>query len=637
MESTYSDFGITIPQGRTSGQITVKCPKCSYGRKAEHRNNKDLSINLDQGVWQCHHCHETGSLRTGWKNDASPIVDIAPKQKLAQQFYPEPAQWSPWGIKDAMVMPAPPKKDLPCEVEIDWYFRNIHGKLCFIKNMAYYWDGHTFKRVQGRAPSPRNTGESGFYPCLYNEFDLTEYPKATVILVEAEKTAGLLRYKFKNHLQTFIFLAVSGANGLTTDKSVVLKGRKILICYDCDQAEKPGEIKGRDGAELAYAKLKSIADPKIIDIDPTKTDGTDLADIIDQVDIDYLTGLDKRIPPKLQQLWDESIVKVRPPARIPLISIQNIPIATRGNHSLIIGKKKSRKSLFIVWLLTEAIKQGRVRPDEIIAFDTEQDREDVYEMHDKVWRVTNSYTTFFSLRGKSHKERREAIADTIASWPVKPQLIVIDGIRDLMSNINDPDESTDTMTLIERLTTQHNIHIIDVLHLNKTDSSARGHIGTELLNKSEMNIELTLDEKTTYTEVKCESSRRHAFQPFMFTHAPNGLPEVVGQKIGPDAVKDEEQRHNLRLIFEDGDLGYSDLIEHIKQYFKVGTNKAGYLMGDFRKKGWLIKVGTGGTKDSKYHYIGSNMSSNGNGHHHIHSDSSEIPFEEPDLPWDNMD
>lgn len=618
MESSFADFDIFIPQGRVNGQVTTTCPKCSHTRK--RKSDKCLSINIDEGVWNCHHCGESGSLKTGWKNDSQPLGPIEPVKKIPQQYYAEP-KWN-FGLHDAMISPEDIKTNQPGDFEIIWYYRNINGRLTAAKRMKYHWDGNEFKRDKNNHPLFLNTSDSGYKPCLYLEHDLTTYPTATVILVESEKTAALLRYKFKEHLNQYIFLATGGAQGLIDDKVPVLKKRKVLICYDCDQAEEGSkQVKGRDGAESAYQKLKSVCTAKIVDVDPALTDGTDLADILEQVDLAYLEGLENRVPEKIKILWDEAIVKVRPPARVPIISIQGKPLFTRGNHSLIIGKKKSRKSLFIVWLITEAIKQGGVTADQILSFDTEQDREDVFEMRDRVWRVTDQYAPFFSLRGKSYKERLDLITSTLNHWPSKPGLIIIDGIRDLMSNINDPDESTELMTTIERLTTSHNLHIIDVLHLNKTSGDPRGHIGTELLNKSELNIELTLDEKTNYTEVKCESTRRNSFNPFMFTHSAVGLPEIVGEKVGPDAVKDEEQRHNLTLIFEDGDLAYSDLIEHIKQYFKVGTNKAGHLMADFRKKGWLIKVGTGGTKDAKYHLLASNGKS--------HEPDYQLPLEEP--------
>ncbi len=58
---SYQDFGINIPDDST-GQITTVCPKCSAARKK--KTDKCLSINADEGVWNCHHCGWTGTLKT---------------------------------------------------------------------------------------------------------------------------------------------------------------------------------------------------------------------------------------------------------------------------------------------------------------------------------------------------------------------------------------------------------------------------------------------------------------------------------------------------------------------------------------------------------------------------------------------
>lgn len=59
-------------------------------------------------------------------------------------------------------------------------------------------------------------------------------------------------------------------------------------------------------------------------------------------------------------------------------------------------------------------------------------------------------------------------------------LLIIDGIRDLMYDINSPSESTDLINLLMRWSSGYDLHIHTVLHLNKGDDNTRGHIGTEL-------------------------------------------------------------------------------------------------------------------------------------------------------------
>jgi twinkle protein len=59
---TFQQLGIKIPTGAT-GNIKTICPSCTpHNRKPENRNSKDLSVNIDKGIWNCHNCGFTGGL-----------------------------------------------------------------------------------------------------------------------------------------------------------------------------------------------------------------------------------------------------------------------------------------------------------------------------------------------------------------------------------------------------------------------------------------------------------------------------------------------------------------------------------------------------------------------------------------------
>ena len=89
-------------------------------------------------------------------------------------------------------------------------------------------------------------------------------------------------------------------------------------------------------------------------------------------------------------------------------------------------------------------------------------------------------------------ERREIIRYAIYNTP-NVGLVVIDGIRDLMLDINNSTEATKLVGDLMQWTSEQNIHIQTVLHLNKGDDNARGHIGTELNNKAETVLQITKD------------------------------------------------------------------------------------------------------------------------------------------------
>lgn len=55
----FSSYGISVPSGRT-GNIKTKCPNCK--KLGKQHLGDDLSVNIDEGVWNCHKCGWTGSL-----------------------------------------------------------------------------------------------------------------------------------------------------------------------------------------------------------------------------------------------------------------------------------------------------------------------------------------------------------------------------------------------------------------------------------------------------------------------------------------------------------------------------------------------------------------------------------------------
>lgn len=282
----FTSLGIDT-KAYNSGSHYVHCPKCHDDRKK--KGAKELVVNFDTGYCECFHCGWYDHILKGSKTEK---IDYTPAPTKPQKFItPEPV--FNWIIPDAVIEPQP-IKPIRGKYYITWYYRNINDKLTGAKRMEYEFTDDGFSRVPDSIPLHKYTRDSGYVPCMFYERDLYTFPYAKVILVESEKTAAILRKKFKEYLKEFIYLAVSGANGLTQDKAQTLTGREVLICYDCDNGEKQedGTIKGpkgREGAQTAYTKLAGICKAFVVDIDPTLNDGTDLADI--ETSIEYIREL----------------------------------------------------------------------------------------------------------------------------------------------------------------------------------------------------------------------------------------------------------------------------------------------------------------------------------------------------------
>ena len=90
----------------------------------------------------------------------------------------------------------------------------------------------------------------------------------------------------------------------------------------------------------------------------------------------------------------------------------------------------------------------------------------------------------FNVRAVEWKERRSLLKEAVERY--KPDLVIVDGIRDLVNDINDGVLAQEVMEELLHLATQKNCCIVCVLHQNKgsEDHNLRGWIGTELMNKA---------------------------------------------------------------------------------------------------------------------------------------------------------
>jgi len=180
----------------------------------------------------------------------------------------------------------------------------------------------------------------------------------------------------------------------------------------------------------------------------------------------------------------------------PLFRMFDTPCMYRGELVADCGKAKSGKTTFLSALMACAIGKHQVlsleraseAPLSVVWLDTEQSQQSTQEiLKERVVPLseTDGASLYaFNLRGLGYKARRRMVS--VAIRTIKPDLVVIDGIKDLMTDINDAEQATLIMEQLMALANDHNCCIVCVLHLNKAeqDHNMRGSIGTELTNKA---------------------------------------------------------------------------------------------------------------------------------------------------------
>ena len=132
----------------------------------------------------------------------------------------------------------------------------------------------------------------------------------------------------------------------------------------------------------------------------------------------------------------------------------------------------------------------------------------------------------FNLRGLGF-ERRSKMVD-VALRTIKPDLCIIDGIKDLMTDINDAVQATLIMERLMALAKELNCCIVCVLHLNKSeqDRNMRGSIGTELTNKAfEVFRCEMISESEVFKVTHAYSRKQKMKQKFYYRVNDDGLPE----------------------------------------------------------------------------------------------------------------
>jgi hypothetical protein len=179
----------------------------------------------------------------------------------------------------------------------------------------------------------------------------------------------------------------------------------------------------------------------------------------------------------------------------------------------------------------------------------------------------------------------------------KPDLVIIDGIADLIYNYNDVIESQEVVNKLAAIANKHNCCIVVVMHQNKglKDKNMKGHLGTMLFQKC----------SDVFNVEKCGSvfiashavSRHRNCEDICF--------KLDAQAVPMDAVADrqlqvelERQQHesNLREMLlcigpEDGSpIRRSAAAERIVENYPYQRAKAYLLLKDFIKRGWLLEV-----------------------------------------------
>ncbi len=219
---------------------------------------------------------------------------------------------------------------------------------------------------------------------------------------------------------------------------------------------------------------------------------------------------------------------------------------SKGNISAWTGAAKSKKTFAMTMLVSSMLagvnlydKFHSTDKNNVLWIDTEQSPFDVQRINRRIVKLIGDEMglQMYGLRPLTPAQRIVKIDEALKLH--KCDVLVIDGARDLLMNINDPVESTEIATKLMRWSYDYNIHVAIVIH--KSANGLRGHIGTELENKAETVIQVTRnDSDINVSEIEEVYGRGKGFDSFSFFIDDEGLPVVGAVDLSVEISNDKD-------------------------------------------------------------------------------------------------
>ncbi len=224
-----------------------------------------------------------------------------------------------------------------------------------------------------------------------------------------------------------------------------------------------------------------------------------------------------------QRRFDHTIT---PPPLRAIYTLNGAAISTPGNLTSVTSAVKTGKSAVI-----GAMKASTMAPVDgdadllgfgssnpkglaLLHFDSEQSPDDAWHHAARVLKRAGLHAPpewFYSycLTGLGCKRAWECVQEAAKEAADKHggiHSVLLDGVADLVLDVNDPEESNSFIAILHDMAIQNDCPIIGVIHFNPGGEKTRGHLGSQLERKAETN--LRLDKVKEATTIWSDKQRR---------------------------------------------------------------------------------------------------------------------------------
>ena len=240
------------------------------------------------------------------------------------------------------------------------------------------------------------------------------------------------------------------------------------------------------------------------------------------------------------------------PKREFLFRMFGKPCFAKGELVALTGKEKSGKTfvtslLMALCMRREVLGVERIsdKRQSVLWFDTEQSEESTQEiLTERIMPMCCAVAAdeeaadtevsdglperlmnVFNVRSEPWRERLPLLEEAINAY--RPDLVVLDGIRDLVDDINDGVLAQKVIERLMRLASECGCCIVCVLHQNKSvaDRNLRGWIGTELANKSFEVYECSKDTDRVFSFRQTHTRKYDITETLRFSVDDEGIPQ----------------------------------------------------------------------------------------------------------------
>ena len=278
-----------------------------------------------------------------------------------------------------------------------------------------------------------------------------------------------------------------------------------------------------------------------------------------------------------QMLNRLEIHRITPDKELPkmefLFRLFHKPCFPRGELVALSGKAKSGKTFVSSILMalsyrSQVLSVERIEPKRlhVLWYDTEQSEESTQDIlrnriipmvmghTDKKGHTETTETTessekesktlmdmmesfdIFNVRAEGYDQRLVMLEAAVHHY--KPDLVILDGIRDLVADINDGVVAQDCIERLMHLASDERCCIVCVLHQNKSveDRNLRGWIGTELKNKAFEVYECSKSSERIFTWGQTDTRKYDILDTLKFAVNDEGIPYLCSEEQLKEAM-----------------------------------------------------------------------------------------------------